>query len=131
MADVAVVTNTGLSMIVDALIALNASTPKYIGWGTGTTPAAVANTGLETAAAEARTTGTASVVTTNTTDDTFQVVGSIQCASAGKAITEVALFDDATVGSDQCFFRGTFDVINVSVGDSIQFTIKAVLDQGA
>jgi hypothetical protein len=57
------------------------------------------------------------------------VVGTITCTGAGKAITEVGLFDASTNGI--MFARVTFSAINVSVGDSIQFTLNTVLDQAA
>ena len=53
MADAAYVIDFGLHMIVDAILALGAAEPKHIQWGTGVTGAAPANTGIETAAAEA------------------------------------------------------------------------------
>ena len=77
---------------------------------------------------EARTVGTGSQATTNTTNDTYQVVGTITCASSGAAITEVGLFDALTSGN--LFLRGTFSAINLNVADSIEFTIKTVYDQG-
>lgn len=127
MADVAKVVNVGLKMITALLKGAGATEPKHIGWGTGTTAADPANTGLETAGAEARTAGTSSQQTTNTTDDTYRVVGTIACAGTAKAITEVALFDSAVGGI--MLMRATFSAINVNVGESIQFTIDNVFDQ--
>ena len=124
MADVAYVIDFGLHMIVDAILALSAAEPKHIQWGTGVTGAATTDTGIETAAAEARTAGTTTAQQTSTASDTYRVVGTIVCAGAGKAITEVALYDTATAGI--AFMHGTFTVINVSVGDSITFTINNV-----
>lgn len=126
MADVIMVVNRGLELLVDRIMGTGTE-PKYVAWGIGTTAPVVANTALESASAEARTTGTSSKQTTTTTGDTYQVIGSITCASAGKAITEVGLFDASTAGN--LFVRATFSAINVSVLDSIQFTIKTVIDQ--
>src|SRR5208283_5202571 len=75
------------------------SVPKIVAWGTNpnsVTSASAPDVSLFAEASEARTTGTASVVTTTTTDDTFQVTGTITCAGAGKTIAEVALYDNAT-----------------------------------
>jgi hypothetical protein len=124
MADVAYVSNNGLGLITELLAA---SSHKYVGWGTGTTAAAVGNTALETAASESRTSGTQTQQTTTTTNDTYQVVAQITCAGSGKAITEVGVFSASTDGT--LFLRATHDAINVSVGDSITYTIKVVLDQ--
>lgn len=118
------VVDRGLEIVVDRILGAGAE-PHHIAWGIGTTPPVQGNTGLETASAEARTAGTGSKVNTTTTGDTYQVAGAITCTSAGKAITEVGLFDDATTGN--LFVRATFSAINVSVNDSINFTIKTVL----
>ena len=124
MADVVMVVNRGLEIVNDRILGAGAE-PKYVAWGTGTVAPVAANTALGTPAAEARTAGTGSKTTTTTTNDTYQVVGTIVCTGASKAITEVGLFDAAAAGN--LFVRGTFDPINVNVGDSIQFTIKNVL----
>ena len=127
MADAAYVIDFGLHMIVDAILALGATEPHHIQWGTGATGAAADDTGIQAAAAEARTEGTTTAETTSTTSDTYRVAGTIVCTGAGKAITEVALYDTATAGI--AFMHGTFSAINVSVGDSIAFTINNVLNQ--
>lgn len=126
MADAAVVTNGGLGIITNRMVG-SGTEPKYIGWGVGTGAAAVGDTALGSAGAEARTTGTSSRVQTTDANDTYQVVGAITCTGAGKAITEVGLFDAASSGN--LFFRGSFSAINVSVGDSIEFTLKTAFNQ--
>lgn len=126
MPDVVTVTNTGLGITTNRIKGAGTE-PKYVAWGTGTTAAEATDTALETAGAEARTDGTSTQQTTNTTNDTYQVVGVITCTGTNKAITEVGLFDASSAGN--LFLRGTFDAINVNVGDSVQFTIKAVYDQ--
>jgi hypothetical protein len=126
MADVIYVVDDGLAIITNRIIGAGTE-PKYIGWGTNATAATAADTGLGTAAAESRTTGTGTRVTTTETNDTYQVVGTIACASAGKTIAEVGLFDADTDGN--MFLHGTFTGIPLNVGDSIQFTIQTVFDQ--
>jgi hypothetical protein len=78
---------------------------KNIQWGTGSgqtlsgtvvTGSASANVNLFAPATEARTAGTSSIITTTQLGDTYQVTGTIVCASAGKTITEAGLFDAAT-----------------------------------
>jgi hypothetical protein len=59
-------------------------------------------------------------VTTTTANDTYRVVGTLT-ANSNAAITEVGLFDASTGGN--MYVRGTFAVINLEAGDSIQFTI--------
>jgi hypothetical protein len=72
--------------------------PLFVGWGTNPVPttAAVSDVAPFTEASESRATGTSSIVTTTTTNDTYQVVGTITVAGSGKTIAEVALFDSAT-----------------------------------
>lgn len=129
MTDAIIIPDTGMAIVTDFLSASGATVPKWIDWGTGTTAPVAGNTALETVKSdEARTVGTGSQATTNTTNDTYQVVGTITCASSGAAITEVGLFDALTSGN--LFLRGTFSAINLNVADSIEFTIKTVYDQG-
>ena len=126
MADVVTVVDTGLAKVTDLLAAVTTVCPGWIGWGIGTTAPVVGNTGLATPSAEARTVGTKTQQTTTTTDDTYQVVALITALSA-QAITEVGVFDDLTAGN--LFLRATFSAINVSIDDTVTFTIKTVFEQ--
>ena len=125
MADVVKVTDVGLAKVTDLLAGVSTVTPGWVGWGTGTTAPVVGNTALETPSAEARTVGTKTQQTTTTTNDTYQVVALITSLSA-QAITEVGVFDALTAGN--LFLRATFSAINVSIGDTVTFTIKTVFD---
>lgn len=124
------VVNTGLANVTAGLLAY-ASNARYIGWGTGSGQTAT-STDLATAANESRVEGTASQQTTNTTDDTFRIVGTITAGGA-RAITEVATFDAAGTGNPpsggNMAVYGDFTVINLASGDSISFTIDTVFDQ--
>jgi hypothetical protein len=127
MANVSIVTNVGLGLVTELLAASNI---KYVAWGIGTTEAAATGAGsaLVSAGAEARTAGTQTQEDTGgTTDDTYQVVGLITCATAAKAITEVVIMDAATDGDT--FMRANFSAVNLEVGDSIQFTIQNTINQ--
>ena len=125
MADTGKVTNIGLG-IITALLASSAN--KHVHWGTGTTAAAPTQTALVTPSSdETRASGAQSQVTTSVTNDTYQVVATLTCASTAKAITEVGVFSAATGGS--MYSRNAFDAINLAVGDSIQFTIKSQYTQ--
>ena len=127
MADVVMLVDTGLAKVTNLLAAVSTVCPGWVGWGVGTTAPVVGNTALQTPSAEARTVGTKTQQTTTTTNDTYQVVALIACTGTGKAITEVGVFDALTAGV--LFLRGTFAAINLSVGDSITFTIKTVFEQ--
>lgn len=126
MADVVKIVNKGLELIT-GFIKNAASEPNHMGWGVGVTAAAETDTALETERPEPRVAGTSTQETTTTTNDTYQVVGTLTAAGTSAAITEVGLFDADAAGN--LFLRATFDAINVGVGDSIQFTIKSVFDQ--
>jgi hypothetical protein len=86
---------------------------------------------METAAAptnETAGTGTLAKATTNTDDDSISVTHTITAGGA-LAITEVGIFNQATLSGAICAFHGTFSAINVSAGDSIAFTLKTVFNQ--
>jgi hypothetical protein len=118
------VVNTGKAIITNRILG-SGTEPKFVGWGTGTTAEAITQTTLITEAAPTtttRVTGTSSQVTITTTSDTYQVIGTVT-AGGTLAITETALFDNATPPGNM-FMRAVFSVINVTSGDSIQFTLK-------
>lgn len=116
------VVNVGLAWIAGALSG-DEGTPtdmKYIGCGTGTNAANATDTALQTEV-ESRATGSQSRVTTDTTNDTYQCVGTVSMTGT-HAITEAGLLSASsggTLGS-----RQVFSAINVVNGDSIQFTWK-------
>jgi hypothetical protein len=103
MAVATVATFPGRGIIWQRMKSLGAEA-KNIGWGTGSgqtfttlvTGAASANVNLFGPATEARTAGTSSILTTTQLGDTYQVTGTITCATSGKTITEAALFDTQT-----------------------------------
>jgi hypothetical protein len=112
--------------------------PLNIGWGTGTqTTTTRADTGLGPTTVEkdvdlatntgSRTAGTSTRVTTNTTNDTYQVVGTRTATGAG-TVTCAGLFDNVTIASGNLYLKGDFVGIGLAIGDAIQFTIKAVYD---
>lgn len=71
--------------------------PLNITWGYNPVPTTAANTDVAMfkEGTESRVAGTSSQVTTTTTNDTYQVVGTIT-ASAAETISEVGLFDATT-----------------------------------
>lgn len=116
-----VFTNTAKALLISAINNTQLTSPLYVGWGTGTTTAAATQTTLVTPSAEARVSGTKSVVTTTVTNDTYQVVATITSASS-QTIAEAALFDASTSGN--MYVRGDFTGIALANGDSIAFTVK-------
>jgi hypothetical protein len=118
----AIVVNAGKDIITNRIIGAGTE-PKFVAMGTGTTAEAATQTALVTEV-ETRTSGTSSRVTTTTTNDTYQVVGTVT-ATTTRAITESGLFDASTVGNMLC--RALFTVINLASGDSISFTWKVQL----
>jgi hypothetical protein len=92
-------TRKGREIVSGLVKSGTASEPKVIAWGTGGAggPFTSANTdvALFAEAPENRTSGTSSQATVTTTNDTYQVTGTIT-ATGARAITEVGLFDSTT-----------------------------------
>jgi hypothetical protein len=119
-----VITNAGQAIVTNRMISAGTE-PKFVMWGTGAGTSAVTDTTLFTETTdEARTTGTSSRVTTTVTNDTYQVVGTITVATAGKTITNVGLFDVVTGSSGNLYFKSDFTGLALAIADSITFTIK-------
>lgn len=100
----------------------------YIAVGTGTTAANVADTTLETEIADSglsRAAATASRVTTDTTNDTAQLVKTFSVTGT-KAVTESGVLNAASTGT--LLARQVFSAINVVNGDSLQITWKFDVD---
>lgn len=115
-----VLVNTGKAITTNRLKGAGTE-PVFVAWGTGAGTAAIADTTLFTESAEARVSGTSTQQTTTTTNDTYQVIGTIT-ASAGRTITNAGLFDASTSGN--LFMKGDFTGVVLASGDSIQFTMK-------
>lgn len=117
-------TNVGASIITNRITQAGTA-PKYIGWGTGTTTAAVSQTALVTEAAPTtgggRTNGTESRTTGAQTNDQYTVTGTVT-AGGTLAITEAGLFDAVSAGN--MLIRSDFAAVNVVSGDSIAFTFN-------
>jgi hypothetical protein len=79
--------------------------PNKIVWGTGSGTATKNDIAAFGEGPEAATTGTSSQVTTTTTNDTYQVVGTIT-ATGGRTITNVALKDNATLVAQNTIAAG-------------------------
>lgn len=118
-----VFTNAGAAIITNRIIQ-SGTAAKNIGWGIGTTAAAVTDTALVTESAPTtaggRTVGTESRTTVTNTNDNYQVVGTVTAGST-LAITEAGTFDNVSAGN--LLIRGVFSAINVVSGDSIAFTV--------
>lgn len=118
-----VFTNAGAAIVTNRVIQAGTA-PKNIGWGIGTTTAAVAQTALVTESAPTtsggRTVGTESRTTVTNTNDNYQVAGTVTAVST-LAITEAGLFDNVTAGN--MLIRGDFSAVNVVLGDSIAFSV--------
>jgi hypothetical protein len=117
-----VFTNAGAAIVTNRMIQAGTA-PKNIGWGIGTTAAAVGDTALVTESAPTtsggRTVGTESRTTVTNTNDNYQVAGTVT-AGGTLAITEAGLFDAVSAGN--MLIRSVFTAVNVLVGDAIAFT---------
>lgn len=92
MATVVVYTRRARDLLTSWVNGGSVTIPKIVGWGNSAAAPTAAATDVAPfgEAAEARVTGTSSVVTTTTTNDTFQVVGTITSLS-GQTINESIL----------------------------------------
>lgn len=120
-----VVTTAGVSYIVDSF--QNSTTSpldvmKYHASGTGTTAEAIGDTALVTEVAT-REAGTQ----TEASATVYQTVATITYAGTF-AITEHGIFSAAAVGT--LLDRSVFSAINVTSGDSIQFTYELTVNAG-
>ena len=118
------VVNAGLAL--RAALLGNVSTPtalNAIAVGTGTTAPSATQTALVTEVA--RVASTNSVVTTNVTNDTLQMVGTISF-TASYTIAEVGTFNSTTANSGTMYSRDTVGPYNVVSGTSLQFTFQFV-----
>jgi len=113
--------NGGKAIVTNRILG-SGTEPKYIAWGTGAGTTAATDTTLFTETGT-RATGTSTQQTTSTTNDTYQVVGTLT-ASGTLAITNAGTFDVVTSSSGNLFVKGDFSTINLASGDSIQFTFK-------
>ena len=113
------VVNTGRAIITNRLKG-SGTEPLYCAMGTGTTAVALTDTALG-GEVESRTTGTSSRTTTSTTNDTYQVTGTVT-ATTSRTIGEAGLFDQSALGGNM-FVRGVLaSTISLASGDSIAFT---------
>lgn len=119
------VTTAGKGLIAGRLNGSGgASAATYIAVGTGTTAAAAADTALGTETTTSglgRAVGTASLVTTTTTNDTAQVTNTFSVTGT-VAVTESGVLNASSSGTLLC--RQTFSAINVASGDSLDITWK-------
>lgn len=100
----------------------------YIAIGTGTNAAAVGDTTLQTEITTnggQRAQGTASLVTTDTTDDTLRVTLTFNF-SGSFAVTEAGLLNASSAGV--LLARQVFSAINVISGDSLAMTWNIDVD---
>ncbi len=102
----------------------------YIAIGTGSTAANIADTTLAneiTTAGGARANATASVVTTDTSGDTAQLVNTFAFTSGGTfAVVESGVLNASSSGT--LLARQVFTAINVVSGDSLQVTWQFDVD---
>lgn len=114
-------TNAGKAIVTNRLKGAGTE-PNYIAWGTGAGTTAATDTTLFTEASEARVAGTSTQQTVTVTNDTYQVVGTMTVAGAGKTITNAGLFDASSAGN--MLVKGDFTGIVLAIGESIAFTFK-------
>lgn len=122
------VTTVGKALAAGRLMGSGApAAATYIAVGTGTTAAAAGDTTLQTETATSglsRVAGTASLVTTTTTNDTAQLTTTFT-VSGTVAVTESGVLNASSSGTLLC--RQVFSAINVVSGDSLAVTWKVAM----
>ncbi len=120
-----VVTTAGVNAIVDAFQgSFTISNFKYHGMGTGTASESSSDTTLGTEV-ESRATGTQ---TEGGSANIYRSVATIT-ATTSRAVTEHGLFSASSSGT--LLDRSVFSPVNLSNGDSIQFTYDLTLPAGS
>lgn len=122
-----IVTNAGKAQL--ALLAGDAAAVpfSYIALGTSSTAAAASQTALGAEITDTglqRVAGTVSRVTTNVTNDTFQVVYTFT-ATGSKTVEEVGVFNDATTGT--MLSRAVTGSLALVNGNQVTITYKLVI----
>jgi len=120
----AVVTDVGLALVTDRVMGVGGNPPRWLDWGTGAGVAAVTDAALFTESTESRVSGTMSRETVSTTNDTYQVVGTIT-ANGTKTITNVGVLDVSSKASGILFFHADFAGVLLQAGESIEFTLQS------
>lgn len=111
--------NTGRAIVTNRINS-GGTIPQWIGWGTGAGTTTGSDTTLFTEVGS-RVSGTVTQQTTATTNDTYQVVGTLTSGSS-QTITNAGVFD--AVSSGNLFVKGDFTGLALVSGDSIQFTVR-------
>jgi len=123
------VTNGGIGEIVQLAAGTGGDAFTHIAIGTGSGAPAVSDTTLD---AEISTNGggrdasTVTAETTNTSNDTIQLISGWNFSGA-LSIQESGVFNDGSAGDMLC--RQTFTTLAVDDGDSLTITWKVTLDQ--
>jgi hypothetical protein len=110
------VVSTGLNFIVQRMKDATVGVMSHMALGTGTTPAALGDTTLQTEIAGSRVVLSTTTVSTNT----ITYVSSFAAGIGTGAVTEAGIFNAATVGTMLC--RTAFPVVNKQAGDSMSVT---------
>jgi hypothetical protein len=124
-----VVTTAGVRFLCDDFNAggTEISNMKFHAMGTGTNAEAASDTLLQTEV-ETRTSGSQASATSGA-NATYTTVGTIT-ATAPRAITEHGIFSVITTNTITLWDRSVFAVINLAIGDSIQFTYTLTANSG-
>jgi hypothetical protein len=124
----ATIVNAGKAVVTNRIHGAGTE-PLNAGFGTSATAEAATQTDLVAAAAnEARVAGAGSQFTTSVTNDTYRVQATVFCATAGKTINEVGLFDTIGTGlpvtGGNMYLRAVVGPYTLNVGDGVAFDIR-------
>jgi hypothetical protein len=114
------VTNVGHAAFAGQFGGSTSAAFTAMAYGSGSTPAAVTDTALQTEVA--RGAATISRVTTSVANDTYQAVKTFT-AGGTQAITEEGILDNNTSGGNLAA-HNVFSAVNMILNDTLQFTHK-------
>lgn len=119
------VVNTGLAYIASRIKDATAGTMTHMGVGTGSAPAAAADTALGIALGARVGLDSTTIVTTTATNDSVQYIATFGAGVSTGAITEAGIFNNVTAGTMLC--RTVFAVINKGALDTLVITWKVTV----
>ena len=125
------ITNAGLAPVSSLLGGLGGVAYKWLALGTSSTAATVADTLLAAETTEtglARTSVTSTQVTTNQTNDTFQLLHTFMNNSTGSVtLQEVGIFNTSTANTATLLGRQTYAAKTLASSETLQTTYKIVI----
>ena len=112
------VVNTGLAFIINRMTGTDKAVMSHMALGAGTTAAAAGQTDLVSMLGAREAIDSTTILGTN--NEKVRYVCNFEAGDGTGAVTESAIFNDATAGDMLC--RTVFDVVNKAADDTMAIT---------